>query len=401
MTNYDKGILKLRNTPFFKPTKKDLGNIKNEVKDVLIKKLGIKNKDTFEPQLLSREFSEVLLYDYYGNSYSYDPKLLNDKVDLLIQGSIGDTNNVYFGIHPYNYKLVTTHTKNINSMFENYKEVNNNGFYDRTPRSITVLSSQSEQFLQANKNSIESQIASFKENKELMDQTNVLNKQKTLLQNDNSMANLEYQSMQNMSGAIMSGIGGVMSMAVNPIAGAFSLGSTALNYFQSQNNLDRLKNQTEELNSLNLESVTLQALKSKTNFNQGLRQFNANLKDLKNQPDAIANIGNDLSFQVGNNLDDLYLDIKTPNIDILKYSYEYLKRYGVMQNKYYDSIFPILRQRKDYNYIKMTTVDIKNVNINQKHLSMFKNILISGVRVWNYREDMDFKNFNVDNLDNY
>lgn len=391
MTDYNKAILMLNNRKNWKEKNIIVGDIKNTVKEIIKLKLSLSDS-TFEPQLLTQEFVEIKLYDYYGNYYIYNPFYLQNGVNTVkVIGTVSDNNNVFFGIK--NYKENNVNSNNISSDFRNEgfrKKDFMYGFFDKTLRNIPIITEQTESYMQQNFNQIESTNQSFKENKSLIEQSNKLNFERTSLSNEIALANLDYSLTESIGNGIM-GFG-----FSDTIHG--KLGSLVNTGFGIYNNR-RLYGQQQELNELSLEQVTLSALQSKTNYNQSLRNFNAKLKDLDNQPVAVSNIGSDLSMQLGSNLDGLYIDIDLGNDYTLKVAYDYFKMYGVFLNKFFNNMTDLLSQREKFNYIKFSNVVIKNTEIVQSHLEMIKNILISGVRIWNYEENLDFKNYDILNED--
>ena len=133
---------------------------------------------------------------------------------------------------------------------------------------------------------------------------------------------------------------------------------------------------------------------------QSLRSYNASIKDMNNQPSSISQLGNDVSYNRGYQTDLVYLEYRTPQDDLLLYCYNYLRLYGVKTNKI-DNLNVFLNQRQNFNYVSGIFLDEIENKINQDHLSSFKNIFSTGVRVWECTDsiDKDFLNTDIRNED--
>ena len=95
-------------------------------------------------------------------------------------------------------------------------------------------------------------------------------------------------------------------------------------------------------------------------------------------------IGNDLSFQTGNKLTDVYWKVSLAQKEILARANEYIKCYGVLVNVFSNNVMNILKHRKRFNYIKMINLNLGSLRANQSHINAIMAIFQSGVRVWNY-----------------
>lgn len=185
-------------------------------------------------------------------------------------------------------------------------------------------------------------------------------------------------------------LGGTLGLGANLMSGIFG-------YEKGQ----MLKEQQSQVNDMNLASVTLSNYKSKLNYLQGLRGYNASLGDMYNRPNTIQQLGNDIAFQGGYKLDGIYFDIKISNKIALNNAYNYFRLFGVRLNKQITNLWRFLQNgRSEYNFIKMNKVVINNNKIPQQSLSVIEELFKSGVRIWNYKQDMKFKDFTVKNYDN-
>ena len=59
--------------------------------------------------------------------------------------------------------------------------------------------------------------------------------------------------------------------------------------------------------------------------------------------------------------------------------------YGVITNSFSNNVLNILAERKRFNYKKMISVNLGELEANQSHLASIQAILQSGVRIWNYK----------------
>lgn len=121
-------------------------------------------------------------------------------------------------------------------------------------------------------------------------------------------------------------------------------------------------------------------------------------EDLKQTPDNISKLGNNLSF-----------DILDNNIKFQKRHYrikeqfrqsifKYLSTYGYKSNTFE---VPDIRSRYYFNYIKTIGVNLTG-NISNNSLQKLKEIFDNGVTVWHYRNEQTFKglfNFEFENLE--
>lgn len=132
-------------------------------------------------------------------------------------------------------------------------------------------------------------------------------------------------------------------------------------------------------------------MKAKIALDQSIRAYNASMADLQNQPISVQQIGNDLSFQSGHLLTDVYWKVSIAQKEILGRANEYIKCYGVLVNIFSNNALSVMKARKRFNYIKMINVNLGNLRANQSHMNAIQAIFQSGVRIWNYSANKDDK----------
>ncbi len=206
----------------------------------------------------------------------------------------------------------------------------------------------------------------------------------------------------------ISSVGGVLgNIFRGNIGGAISGGiSGGFNTYNAMRGLDNAKMQqsfTDQTNQLNKQSNALSNMQAKIGLDQSIRAYNASMADLQNQPVTVQQIGNDLSFQSGNLVSDVYWRVGLAQLEVLYRANQYIKMYGVITNSFSNNVLSILNERQRFNYIKMITVDLGVLEANQSHLASIQAILQSGVRIWNYKHIKDESTlYNVDkNNPNY
>lgn len=399
-TTYDLFTLEVFHKPYFKPELVETGNIWRNFQDRMESVLKVDSK-IFEPQLLSNEFTGIVVSSGWGNSFNYDlkyiPKLSDNQ--LIVSGGVFDSNSVHYTLANYIRELYSDKKEWEKQGHDRLRF--NHGFTDNNPRSLTVISSVTDSFLQANKNRYESQNKSFIENKNMMDKQLALNERSTNLTNQMSTTNANFGFASSMIGGTLGLIGGTASLmsgvgflnGVNTIGG---MAQTGLGMGQAYSNYKY----NDDVNELRSQSNSLNAQNSKLAYNQSLRSFNASIKDMNNQPSSISQLGNDVSYNRAYQTDFIYLEYKTPQDDLFLYSYNYLKLFGVKTNKI-DNINTFFNQRQNFNYISGLFLDEIECEINQDHLVSFKNIFSTGVRVWECSDniDNDFLNTDIRNED--
>lgn len=236
----------------------------------------------------------------------------------------------------------------------------------------------------------------------MINKQNNLNTQRTLMNNQFSLANIDFQNTQNLVNTGFGVANSLLGIGMgNILGGTLGLGANIMSGIFGYEKGQMLKEQQSQVNDMNLASVTLSNYKSKLNYLQGLRGYNASLGDMYNRPNTIQQLGNDIAFQGGYKLDGIYFDIKISNKIALNNAYNYFRLFGVRLNKQITNLWRFLQNgRSEYNFIKMNKVVINNNKIPQQSLSVIEELFKSGVRIWNYKQDMKFKDFTVKNYDN-
>ena len=363
-----------------------------------------------ELQLLNSEFVEIELYDIYGNSYIYQPQYLpknidrNFKYQVISTGSMGDSNQVHIGLLRYNNSNNPSYL-NFN-IFDNigtndvhplWQQANPEhfkyGFNDITGRNLAILNDAEASYIQGNKNQMEATQLSFKENRDLLKQSIDLGNKKVTTASNQASYNAQFSvesANLNMWSTGISAVGGVLGNAFSGnIGGAISSGlSGGFNTYNAMRGLDNAKMQqgfTDQNNQLNKQSNALSNMQAKIGLDQSIRAYNASMADLQNQPVTVQQIGNDLSFQSGNLISDVYWRVGLTQLEVLYRANQYIKMYGVITNNFSNNVFSVLTERQRFNYIKMISVDLGGLEANQSHIASIQAILQSGVRIWNYK----------------
>ena len=363
-----------------------------------------------ELQLLNSEFVEVELYDIYGNSYIYQPQYLpktlerDFKYQVISTGSMGDNNQVHIGLLRYNNSNNPSYLNfnifdniNTNSVHPLWQQANPEhfkyGFNDITGRNLAILNDAEASYIQGNKNQMEATQLSFKENRDLLKQSVDLSNKKVTTASNQASYNAQFSvesANLNMFSTGISSVGGVLgNMLSGNIGGAISGGiSGGFNTYNAMRGLDNAKMQqsfTGQNNQLNKQSNALSNMQAKIGLDQSIRAYNASMADLQNQPVTVQQIGNDLSFQSGNLVSDVYWRVGLAQLEVLYRANQYIKMYGVITNTFSNNVLSVLTERKRFNYIKMISVNLGELEANQSHLASIQAIFQSGVRIWNYK----------------
>lgn len=374
----------------------------------------------FELQLLNQEFTEIVLYDFYGNSYTYNPLLFDREISqdkkawyVLATGSLGEHPQTHFTIANYNNKdkyNYTGYEGNIEDNFGVQYGMPNNynyGFNDMTGRNITIINDAMASWLQTNSNANKATQLSFKENADMLKKSSELSMNKTKLANEQATYSSNFniqKAVDNRNLGLLENGFGTLGSTLNGFAGGGLLGAgagllgglykTGKSWYMDDRELTNqrvLGDYTAQNNKLNTQSTTLANLQAKLAQDQAIRAYNASLADIQNQPDSIQQIGNDISWQTGNSLFDVFVRINTAQIEILKRANDYIKQYGVVLNEFRE-VFKLFNQRQRFGYVKVKDIDLKGIEINQNHSRGLSAIFESGIRVWDIgaiKEDMD------------
>lgn len=363
-----------------------------------------------EVQLLNSEFTEIELYDIYGNSYVYQPQYLPRTIDtdhkykVIVNGSLGDNNQVHINFLEYNNANNLSYVdknilENINTKLwaENNPEHFKYGLNDVTGKSIAILNDAEASYIQTHKNQMEHTQLTFKENREMLKQSVDLSNKQVATANSQASYNAQFAVDSANINQWTEGASGVLNVAGNllsgnlggAISGLASGGMKVFNANREYNNKLVEQGFTDTNNALKSQSNALNNMKAKIALDQSIRAYNASMADLQNQPISVQQIGNDLSFQSGHLLTDVFWKVSIAQKEILERANEYIKCYGVLVNIFSNNALSVMKARKRFNYIKMINVNLGNLRANQSHMNAIQAIFQSGVRIWNYSANKD------------
>ena len=383
----------------------------NQIQDSLRAYTG-KSDLEIEVQLLNSEFTEVELYDIYGNSYVYQPQYLPRTLDtghkykVIVNGSLGDNNQVHINFLEYNNANNLSYAdKNIleNIDTKTWTEYNPEhfkyGLNDVTGKNIAILNDAEASYIQTHKNQMEHTQLTFKENREMLKQSVDLSNKQVATANSQASYNAQFAVDSANINQWTEGASGVLNVAGNllsgnlggAISGLASGGMKVFNANREYNNKLVEQGFTDTNNALKSQSNALNNMKAKIALDQSIRAYNASMADLQNQPISVQQIGNDLSFQSGHLLTDVYWKVSIAQKEILGRANEYIKCYGVLVNIFSNNALSVMKARKRFNYIKMINVNLGNLRANQSHMNAIMAIFQSGVRIWNYSANKDDK----------
>ena len=381
----------------------------NQIQDSLRAYTG-KSDLEIEVQLLNSEFTEVELYDIYGNSYVYQPQYLPRTLDtghkykVIVNGSLGDNNQVHINFLEYNNANNLSYAdKNIleNIDTKTWTEYNPEhfkyGLNDVTGKNIAILNDAEASYIQTHKNQMEHTQLTFKENREMLKQSVDLSNKQVATANSQASYNAQFAVDTANINQWTEGASGVLNVAGNllsgnlggAISGLASGGMKVFNANREYNNKLVEQGFTDTNNALKSQSNALNNMKAKIALDQSIRAYNASMADLQNQPISVQQIGNDLSFQSGHLLTDVYWKVSIAQKEILGRANEYIKCYGVLVNIFSNNALSVMKARKRFNYIKMINVNLGNLRANQSHMNAIQAIFQSGVRIWNYSANKD------------
>lgn len=363
-----------------------------------------------EVQLLNSEFTEIELYDIYGNSYVYQPQYLPRTIDtahkykVIVNGSLGDNNQVHINFLEYNNANNLSYAgksilENIDTKTwtENNPEHFKYGLNDVTGKSIAILNDAEASYIQTHKNQMEHTQLTFKENREMLKQSVDLSNKQVATANSQASYNAQYAVDTANINQWTEGASGVLNVAGNllsgnlggALSGLASGGMKVFNANREYNNKLVEQGFTDANNALKSQSNALNNMKAKIALDQSIRAYNASMADLQNQPISVQQIGNDLSFQSGHLLTDVFWKVSIAQKEILNRANEYIKCYGVLVNVFSNNALNVMKARKRFNYIKMINVNLGNLRANQSHMNAIQAIFQSGVRIWNYSANKD------------
>lgn len=363
-----------------------------------------------EVQLLNSEFTEIELYDIYGNSYVYQPQYLPRTIDtthkykVIVTGSLGDNNQVHINFLEYNNANNLSYAgksilENIDTKTwtENNPEHFKYGLNDVTGKSIAILNDAEASYIQTHKNQMEHTQLTFKENREMLKQSVDLSNKQVATANSQASYNAQFAVDSANINQWTEGASGVLNVAGNllsgnlggALSGLASGGMKVFNANREYNNKLVEQGFTDANNALKSQSNALNNMKAKIALDQSIRAYNASMADLQNQPISVQQIGNDLSFQSGHLLTDVFWKVSIAQKEILNRANEYIKCYGVLVNVFSNNALSVMKARKRFNYIKMINVNLGNLRANQSHMNAIQAIFQSGVRIWNYSANKD------------
>ena len=381
----------------------------NQIQDSLRAYTG-KSDLEIEVQLLNSEFTEVELYDIYGNSYVYQPQYLPRTLDtghkykVIVNGSLGDNNQVHINFLEYNNANNLSYAdKNIleNIDTKTWTEYNPEhfkyGLNDVTGKNIAILNDAEASYIQTHKNQMEHTQLTFKENREMLKQSVDLSNKQVATANSQASYNAQFAVDSANINQWTEGASGVLNVAGNllqgnlggALSGLASGGMKVFNANREYNNKLVEQGFADTNNALKSQSNALNNMKAKIALDQSIRAYNASMADLQNQPISVQQIGNDLSFQSGHLLTDVYWKVSIAQKEILGRANEYIKCYGVLVNIFSNNALSVMKARKRFNYIKMINVNLGNLRANQSHMNAIMAIFQSGVRIWNYSANKD------------
>lgn len=384
----------------------EIPNLLKVTYDEIQKRLkNLINTEMVEIQLLNSEFCEIEIFDYYGNSYLYQPNLFPRNLDpdyhykIVQTGSLGDNNQVHVTFNNYN---------NLNSLpYANFDvkdvtpdkyaqflpEIFKYGYSDIVGKNLTILNDNIASYMQANSHQYSATQLTFKENKEMQNRQANLSTKQVNLANEQATYNSDYAIQSAKISTVATGVtalgetlGNALSLNFGgAIKSGISGGFNTFNAFRDLGNKEQQGQFTNQQNYLRSQSNNLSNMQAKQSLNQSIRAYNASLSDLANQPISVQSMGNDLSYQTGNGLNSTYYKISVPQDEILVRAYNYIKLYGVIVNIVTSNILDVCRNnRRRFNYIKVITADVTNLPINISHQNSLLAIFQTGVRIWNY-----------------
>lgn len=383
----------------------------NQIQEGLRSYMG-KDDLEIEVQLLNSEFTEIELYDIYGNSYVYQPQYLPRTIDpehkykVIVNGSLGDSNQVHINFLEYNNaNNVSYADQNILETLDSAYWAEHNpehfkyGLNDITGKSVAILNDAEASYIQTHKNQMEHTQLTFKENRETLKQSVDLSNKQVANANSQASYNAQYAVDSANIKQWTDGIGGLLGaggkLFSGDIGGALGgLASTGMGVFTNNrdyNNKVVQQGFTDTNNALNSQSNALNNMKSKIALDQSIRAYNASMADLQNQPISVQQIGNDLAFQAGHYLTDVYWKVSLAQKEIMGRANEYIKCYGVLVNWFSNDALSVMKSRKRFNYIKMINVNLGTLRANQSHMNALMAIFQSGVRIWNYSANKEDK----------
>lgn len=368
-------------------------------------KAMIKNH-TIESQLFSSDFCSFLIFNMFGGYYEFSPELIPNEVGkdnvLLLSGCIGDSNHVQVTIKDYNKQEFVSNFLN--------------GFVDSGSKALTILSDNVETFMQANNNKYDAMMKNFRENIDVIDRQNEIAYQQLNLSSEKALYESNYNLNTSRLGMLQGMIGGAMIaggvISGGPTSLIGSSGNIINSGFDLVNTYRGLRYSEEQLGftseqvNINRQSVSVENMARKLAITQSMRMYLANISDIGNMPDTVVQLGDDLSFQNGNDIGHIYKSLNMPLPYYANIFNEYFTCFGIKLGVYEKDLRERTKKRKYFNYIQTSSVRIELENCNQAYINTLRNIFNSGVRIWNYSEfenkydfDIKFRELYIDNED--
>lgn len=304
------------------------------------------------------------------------------------------------------------------------------GLTDRTPKALPIIDDSTASYMQSNRNQIQAKRTNFNEqstliglqSKQRLANATLANNQATFGSNY-ALQTQQYvndtQDRNNFLGMADATVSGVSS-----VLGSKSIGGLLMNgagaglgmasaYYKGvdANAMNGMKTDylrgmagfTAQANQLRSTDAQLANMQAKMGIQQAIRSFNASLADLGDQPDTLQQAGDDINNVYANKMAGYYTVIKMPEPNAFKQIYSYVRDYGSRVNTYVVNIQTAFTNRKRFNYIKVTDIDLSSMEIPQHYKDSLKNVFISGTRFWNSdainNSDSNIFNTEIDNVD--
>lgn len=349
--------------------------------------INVYDDKDFEPQLVSKEFIELEILDFYNHHYNYDPKYFESTTSYLnIKGVVGDYNSTYTCLT--GYRVINDGSikgvQNLEADKDSYYNKFKYGFFDTTNRNLSIIQSRLNEYFQNNSNSLEAYKARLLTTKNISEQELELNKEKRTMQHNQT---------QTSNGIQLAG--NVVNAAWNMLSGNFMSSIANLSY--AGNSATDMIFENQSFNKIYPKEVALNAYRINSNYHNALRAQNASIKDIDNKADIISNQGNDIALNIGNDLDGVLLEVKTGETIYLKNAYNYFRYYGVIHNQFFAKFSDLFKQRQNWNFIQVTDINFREQNVNEDVINALTEQFKAGVRVWNTKEN--FRNYTIQNRD--
>lgn len=384
----------------FSPKEINVGNIIHNIEEIYKEDLGL---EEIESQMFSSEFCGFLIFNMFNASFLFKPELVKQEDNvLLVSGCVGDSNHIQITIKDYNQENQITRLIN--------------GFVDSGSKSLTILSDNVDTFMQANNNKYDAMMRNFKENTFVMEKQNEVASKGVNVASEKALYEANYNLTSAKIGmgeaALGAGILGLTAIATRGQSVLSNFGAYVsapfdlVNTYRGMGFAEQQLGFTEQQVDINKQSVAVANMARKLAINQSMRMYLANITDIENMPDTVIQLGEDLSFQNGNNVGGIYTCYEMP----LQYYSEIMNNYfvgfGIKLGLYEKDLRDRCKKRKYFNYVQTSNVRITEVDANQSFNNTLMSIFNSGVRIWNYsnfQSDLEFatkyKDLYIDNDD--